>query len=59
MIIIHVMNNSAYIHRYLEESLKQALESFPVVVLTGARQAGKSTLMQHIGKQHLYLLLYI
>ena len=32
------------IERHLEESLLEALEHFPVVALTGARQVGKSTL---------------
>jgi hypothetical protein len=36
-----------YIHRQLEKPLKEALEQFPVVLITGPRQAGKSTLLQH------------
>jgi len=38
-----------YIHRLLEESLGRALKTFPAVVVTGPRQAGKSTLVQKVG----------
>ncbi len=37
-----------YIKRSLEPVLKQALREFPVVVLTGPRQSGKTTLLQHL-----------
>lgn len=36
-----------YIPRSLEPVLVQALREFPVVVLVGPRQAGKTTLLQH------------
>jgi len=36
-----------YIPRWLEIRLKEALKSHPVVVLTGPRQVGKSTLLGH------------
>ena len=36
-----------YIPRWLEARLGVALESHPVVVLTGPRQVGKSTLLEH------------
>lgn len=35
-----------YIHRAIEGDLKVAVREFPVVVLTGPRQTGKSTLLQ-------------
>ena len=38
-----------YIQRLLEGSLKKALKTFPAVVVTGPRQAGKSTLVQKVG----------
>ena len=36
-----------YIPRWLEAKLVEAFESHPVVVLTGPRQVGKSTLLEH------------
>src|SRR3989338_2429412 len=36
-----------YIPRWLETKLVEAFESHPVVVLTGPRQVGKSTLLQY------------
>lgn len=39
-----------YFHRKLEHALKEALKQFPVVLITGPRQAGKSTLLQHVLK---------
>ncbi len=57
MIIIHVVNNYPYTPRFLERTLKKALKSFPVVVVTGSRQTGKSTLVQHLNKERLYLSL--
>ena len=44
MIIIHGMND--YLPRSLEELIRKALSAFSVVVLTGARQTGKSTLVR-------------
>ena len=37
-----------YIERSLEPVLKQAAREFPVVVLTGPRQSGKTTLLKHL-----------
>ena len=34
------------IRRYLQDPLLESLKHFPVVLLTGARQVGKSTLVQ-------------
>jgi len=36
-----------YLHRALEKTLSLALKQFPVVLVTGPRQSGKSTLLQH------------
>nr|MBC8473819.1 AAA family ATPase [Candidatus Omnitrophota bacterium] len=36
-----------YIPRWLESRLAEVLKSHPVVVLTGPRQVGKSTLLEH------------
>jgi len=38
---------TGYIHRYLSDHIQKYLLNFPVVGLTGPRQAGKSTLLQH------------
>ena len=38
----------AYIKRAIEEHLKYLSEHFPVVVVTGARQTGKTTLIKQI-----------
>ena len=53
MIIIHVMNN--YHKRSIEGTLSQHLRTMPVVVVVGARQTGKSTLVQfseHRGRRY-------
>lgn len=46
-----------YMHRDLEKPLKEALKQFPVVLVTGPRQAGKSTLLQHTLKEYNYITL--
>ena len=38
----------SYQRRMVETTLKNYLQYFPVVGLTGPRQSGKSTLLQHI-----------
>lgn len=42
----HSDNELVYKKRWLEPSFETAIHDFPVVVLTGARQVGKSTLLQ-------------
>lgn len=44
-----------YIKRKLEDSILQAAEQFPAVVLTGPRQTGKSTLLKHIFPNYSYI----
>ncbi len=41
-------------HRNIKEKLEKALSFSPVVLLTGARQTGKSTLMTAIAQEHKY-----
>jgi uncharacterized protein len=49
MIIIHGVNNvQAVLPRSLTPAVAQALDTFPVVILTGARQTGKSTLIREL-----------
>lgn len=49
MIIIHGVNSlPPPLPRYLTSEVVQALATFPVVVLTGARQTGKSTLIREL-----------
>jgi len=49
---------SHYVSRALEPIIKKAAREFPVVVLTGPRQSGKTTLLKHLfGKSHGYVSL--
>ena len=48
MIIIHRMNELPYHPRALAVAVEKALRTHPVVVLSGARQTGKTTLVQHL-----------
>lgn len=41
------MNELRYLPRRLERTVEEALAEFPVVVLSGARQTGKTTLVRH------------
>lgn len=36
-----------YIKRWIEQRIEESFESHPVVILTGPRQVGKSTLLEH------------
>lgn len=44
-----------YIPRVLERKLKEYLDFFPTVGLTGPRQSGKSTLLLHLLKEYTYV----
>jgi predicted AAA+ superfamily ATPase len=58
MIIIHGMNGLHVLPRLLQHPLNLALRSFPVVVVTGSRQTGKSTLVRNLaGEPRPYLTL--
>lgn len=46
-----------YIKRKLEEFLSKALKQFPACLITGPRQAGKSTLLRNFLKSYTYVSL--
>ncbi|HHW7506324.1 TPA: ATP-binding protein [Mannheimia haemolytica] len=43
------------ISRQMQSLLKRLVDQFPAVLVTGARQVGKSTLLQHIGEGYQYI----
>jgi predicted AAA+ superfamily ATPase len=50
--------SQTYIKRSLEPVLEKATAEFPAMVLTGPRQSGKTTLLQHLfSKSHQYVSL--
>jgi predicted AAA+ superfamily ATPase len=52
------MPSPRYLHRALEPVLMRAAREFPVVLLTGPRQAGKTTLLKHaFGRRCSYVSL--
>ena len=45
-----------YLHRMIEENIVKAIEFFPVIALSGARQTGKSTMLKKIlGERFRYI----
>ncbi len=44
-----------YLHREIEPFLQKAAQQFPVIALTGPRQSGKSTTLQHLFQHFTYL----
>lgn len=46
-----------YIPRHIQPLLQRIRRQFPALLLSGARQVGKSTLLQHIGADYRYLTL--
>lgn len=44
---IHSHRESKYKSRWLADTLRKAVEDHPIIVLTGARQVGKSTLLRN------------
>ena len=56
-ICIKVMyaENMNYIPREIENELKKISSQFPVTLLTGPRQTGKSTLLKHLFPKYQYI----
>ena len=46
-----------YIHRNLEEKFLRASKFFKAVLVTGARQVGKTTMLRHLSKNRTYVSL--
>ena len=44
-----------YKQRKAEKTIKRLLRAFPVVGITGPRQSGKSTLLQHLLREYEYV----
>lgn len=44
-----------YLHRAIESELKKAFSTFPAVLVTGSRQAGKTTLLRNLLPHYEYL----
>jgi len=44
----------SYIKRNIEEKIYHSLKTFPVIMLTGARQVGKTTLLRNLKTQNSY-----
>jgi len=51
----HSSSELKYKKRLLSEKVKRAIENFPVVIITGARQVGKSTFLQNEFPNFKYL----
>lgn len=51
------MARAAFVPRTLSRMLERAARQFPVLVLTGPRQAGKSTLLKKVFPRHHYVTL--
>lgn len=46
-----------YIHRSISSKIEEAVKFFPVITITGPRQAGKSTLCRHLFPDYNYVSL--
>lgn len=46
-----------YISRHMENAINKAVKMFPAVLITGARQVGKTTLLRHMKSEIPYLTL--
>ena len=48
---------AVYINRTLEKGINHLTKQFKVILVTGARQVGKSTLLKFCGKEYNYVTL--
>jgi|694.fasta_scaffold00007_187 predicted AAA+ superfamily ATPase len=48
---------SHYFQREIEKLVKKSARSFSALVITGARQVGKSTMLKHLFPKHSYVSL--
>lgn len=46
-----------WIHRDISEKISSASKQFPAIVLTGARQTGKTSLLKHLFPEHRFVTL--
>ena len=44
-----------YIRRHIESVISECLQQFPVLLVTGPRQVGKTTLLQYVCKNFEYV----
>ena len=50
------MTSNNYIQRSISDHLTKLLKHFPSIVIVGARQVGKSTLVKHLFPKYSYVL---
>ena len=46
---------SDFYSRQIQPLLQTLIKQFPAILITGPRQVGKYTLLQHISKEHQYI----
>ena len=49
--ILEVIMPNNYIHRTIELKLEEMYGNFPSILVTGARQSGKSTVLQYLAEK--------
>ena len=54
-IFMEILNSMEYIHRQIEEKLKKSFEIYKAVLITGARQVGKTRLIKELFSNIKYI----